>query len=59
MNEKEIYDLFLQMKIKRIRQNELAQYLGVSCSWLSQCFSLKTRMSESHLEQVKEYIANK
>lgn len=59
MNENEIYDLFLQMRKKKIRQNELAEHLNVSCSWLSQCFSLKTKMSEQHLELVKEYIASK
>lgn len=59
MNENEIYELFLIMKRKNIRQKELADHLCISYSWLSQCLSLKTRMSEEHLEQLKEYIANK
>lgn len=58
-HENVMFDLFLQMKKKKIRQKEIASYLNCSSSWVSQCFSLKEQMSEEHIEKIKEYIENK
>lgn len=59
MSENEIYDLYLQMKKKKIKQREIARHLNVSDVWISTFFALKADMSEQHIKLMKEYIASK
>ncbi|MGE6488491.1 hypothetical protein [Paenisporosarcina sp. NPDC076898] len=59
MSEKEIFELFIQMKMKKIKQKDLAEHLQVSCAWVCNFFALKTNMSDRHVQQLKQYIASK
>lgn len=60
MTKEERFDLFIELKRKRIKIKDVANFLGCSSAWLSQFFGEKqVKMSEEHLRQIKEYVASK
>lgn len=56
INEQERFEIYMQMKKKKIRQNALSKHLGCSNAWISYFFSNKVNISESHYQQLVEYI---
>ena len=45
-------------KIKKIRMDELASYIGITKSAISQFESYKINLKEEHLQKYREYVTN-
>lgn len=59
MNYEQKCELHHQMKLKRIKQKDLAKLIGCSNSWISQFFADKVQLSEHDLQEITDYINNK
>lgn len=59
MNEDERFELYMQTKKKKIKQNEIAVALGVSSAWVCNFFANKINFSEKSVQQIKEYVNSK
>ena len=60
MTKEERFDLFIEMKRKRIKLKDVAIFLNCSSAWISNYFGEKqVSISEEHERLIKQYVANK
>ena len=59
MTKEERFELYIEIKRKKIKFKTLAAHLNVSQTWISNFFGSKqVNMSDQHVQKIKEYVTN-